>query len=293
MNHYKYEISLIFDYRTSQELGVFNFSTMTSLERSRSFVDERGEMVFDRIPFCIVQSISSFNKKNVLRGMHCSPFDKLVCCRTGSFQDVVVSPDGVVEIFEMQPGGALHIQPHYAHGYFCHEDSEIQYFLGGPGGLDIYYNWQCPRLNIPWAIPLGVVPIVNERDQKAPFFRPVETVVLGSAGFLGSNLLKYVPGSVALNVRLENVAELEKRLTILAPKHVVSAAGISGKPTTAWCETHAAETLYGNVTCQLNLMEVCRKLGIHLTVLGSGGVYEGAGTFSETDAPNAKGSVYR
>ena len=57
-------------------------------------------------------------------------------------------------------------------------------------------------------------------------------------------------------------------------------------------ETHAAETLHGNVTCQLNLIEVCRRLGVHLTILGSGGVYEGPGTFTEGDAPNAVGSVY-
>ena len=210
--------------------------------QARSFGDERGSMTFDfdSAPFAVVQSISTANNKNVLRGMHCSPYHKMVCCRSGRFTDVIVSPEGVVSTFDMVPGSSLVIEPHFAHGYFCHEASEIHYFLGGSfvPELEKYYNWNDPFLNIPWKFPKGAKPIINDRDMQAPLFKPVHVVILGAGGYLGANLLRHIPGSVAVDIRLENTSELQERLAFLKPQHVVSAAGISGKPTTAWCEAH-------------------------------------------------------
>ena len=109
------------------------------------------------------------------------------------------------------------------------------------------------------------------------------TLVLGSTGFLGQQLLKFLPNSIGSSTRLENIKE---ELEILKPTHVVSAAGISGKPTVMWCENNKDETTFVNLTQQLYLIDVCKKLNIHLTILGSGQVYDGDKFFTEDDEPN-------
>lgn len=109
------------------------------------------------------------------------------------------------------------------------------------------------------------------------------TLVLGSNGFLGQRLLKFLPNSIGSNTRLENIKE---ELENVKPTHVVSAAGISGKPTVMWCEYNKDETTFVNLTQQLYLIDVCKKLNIHLTILGSGQVYDGDKYFTEDDEPN-------
>ena len=247
---------------------------------------------FDEPPFAIVQSVTTWNQKHVLRGMHCSPYPKLVSCRKGNIFDVLVSPEGAVQTFTLTAGDTLLVPADHAHGYFCLQESCIGYFLGGTfvPELEKYFHWRDPALAIPWPLG-GAQPIVNARDEAAPLFRPIYAVVLGAKGFLGQALLHHVPGAVACDVRLEDTSALRATLSFVRPKHVLSAAGVSGKPTIDWCEAQPAETLYANVTCQLNLMEVCRDLGLHLTVLGSGGAF-GEGVYSDDDTPRGSGSVY-
>ena len=317
--------------------------TLTTCEK---FTDERGTMVFDfkEPPFTVIQSINTFNAKHALRGMHCSPYPKLVCCRTGRLLDVIVSPAGearspslrfchVIQAKHEQndrcTGTSLRLViPSWcrrtmrmvtsalrtlccpislaAHLFrssrsittigvlfrLCSAIQQPLKFVSSTLFGQLRSHRRCPTLNICWPIPRNCTPIVNNRDEAAPLFRPVRYAVLGANGFLGQNLMKHLPGAIAVTTRLEDFSALERELAFLKPSHVLSAAGISGRPTTAWCEDHAAETLHGNITCQLNLMEVCRRLGLHLTLLGSGGVYEGPGVFTETDPPNATGSVY-
>ena len=104
--------------------------------------------------------------------------------------------------------------------------------------------------------------------------------------------MKHVPKSIGLDVRLENIPDLRKYFNILKPKNVICAAGISGKPTIDWCESHKCETIFTNVTCQLNLIHLCKEMGIHLTIIGSGAVYDGNKLFTELDEPNFKGTFY-
>ena len=82
--------------------------------------------------------------------------------------------------------------------------------------------------------------------------------------FLGEQLLKYIPNSVGSTTKLHDI---ESELKFMKPKNVISAAGISGKPTVDWCETHKDETIHTNLTQQLHLIQVCKNMGIHLTIL--------------------------
>lgn len=261
----------------------------------RSFRDERGEILFniDNIPFEIKQCFTSKNNKNVLRGLHCSPYPKYITVNSGKIFDVIVKPDGTYDTYMLNKCDSLLIPANCAHGYFCYEESEIIYFLGGKfqQSLEKNYHWNDPYLNIKWPKEIKNV-IVSKKDALNPFFNEINTIVLGSSGYLGSNLLKYIPNSIGLNTRLEDTGVLREKFKFIKPKYVISAAGISGKPTIDWCESHKDETINVNVICQLQLIQICKELGIHLTILGSGAVFNGDKLFSETDKPNYTGTFY-
>ena len=262
---------------------------------SSLYEDERGQNVFhfSHAPFVIVQAFTSHNKRGVLRGFHRSPYSKHVTCLSGSIFDVVIQPDWVgFQTYNLKPGDSVLIPPNHAHGFYCLEPSSLTYCLEGEfvASKDINIHWRDPHLQIPWPL-LFDEPIVSLKDQANPFLKPFDTIVLGGKGYIGSELLQYVPRSVGLDLRLEDPAKLRKELLFLRPKHLICAAGISGKPTIDWCENHAEETLFVNVTCQLNVMHLCKELNIHLTIIGSGGVY-GDGIYSERDKPNLTNKVY-
>lgn len=110
-------------------------------------------------------------------------------------------------------------------------------------------------------------------------------VVLGASGFLGRSIvdtLRQQGHAVDIwSTRLEDTATLRHQLAEVGPCNVICAAGVSGRPTTAWSEAHPAETLHQNVTLPLQLAELCRQERCHLTLLGSGLVHE-----AETNDPD-------
>jgi len=250
------------------------------------FLDERGEMVFNfnDSPFEVKQSFSTTNHKNVVRGIHFSPYKKFITVISGRILDVIVNPNGNVNTYELKKGDTILVNEHHGHGYFCFEDSQILYFLGGKYDEKLEKNchWKDPTLNIKWPEESKHA-IVSEKDKSNKLFKPVEVLVLGAGGFLGQQLLKYIPNSIGSTTRIENIKD---ELVFLKPKYVVSAAGIAGKPTVNWCESHKEETTFVNLTQQLNLIHMCKELGIHLTILGSAQVYDGEKYFTEDDKPN-------
>lgn len=252
----------------------------------KRFVDARGTMVFNfkDKPFDIQQCFSTINHKNVLRGVHFSPYKKYVTVVKGHILDVVVTPSGNVKTYDLKSGDSILIEENHGHAYFCYEDSDIVYCLGGVFDPTKEKNchWKDPHLNIQWPDESKNA-IVSEKDSENPLFKPIETLVLGCEGFLGKQLLKYIPHSIGDSTRLDKIEDV---LKFYKPKYVVSAAGISGKPTIDWCETHKEETFDSNFTQQLHLIHTCKKLGIHLTILGSAMVYDGEKFFTEEDVPD-------
>ena len=261
----------------------------------RTFVDERGEILFniDKPPFDIKQCFTSKNKKYTLRGLHCSPYPKYITVNSGKIFDVVVKPDGTYDAYILDAHSTLLIEKNCAHGYFCFEESEVVYFLGGTfdPALEKSYHWNDPTLHIEWPMEVAHA-VISKKDSSNPLFKPIESVILGSNGYMGTHLLKYIPNSIGIQTRLEDTATLRKQLQFIKPKYVISSAGITGKPTVDWCETHKEETFFTNVTCQLQLIQLCKNLNIHLTVIGSGAVFDGNKLFTERDEPNFEGTFY-
>ena len=254
------------------------------------FEDERGKNIFNfnETPFYICQSMTTLNNQNVLRGLHCSPYKKFIVCNKGHIFDVIVYPDGTYKNFNLKEGDSLLIPENCAHGYYCYEESILTYFLEEKydPSREKNYHWSDPTLNIQWPCEN---PIVSKKDSENPLFREVEHVVLGSSGFIGGWIKKAFPGCITTHKRLH---ELEDFLKFIKPKYVISAAGISGKPTIQWCEENKYETLDVNVTCQLMLAKWCEDIGAHLTIVGSGSIYRNPGIYTEDDIPDYTDMFY-
>ena len=141
-------------------------------------------------------------------------------------------------------------------------------------------------------------PVAISKDS-APSF-----LVYGRNGWIGGIL-----GDLLLQQGMRwayGLARLEDRGGILAdirkikPTHVLNAAGVTGRPNVDWCEFNRQETIRTNVIGVLNLVDVCRSEGIHVTNFATGCIYSydvkhniGSGKgFTETDAPNFDGSYY-
>ena len=99
---------------------------------------------------------------------------------------------------------------------------------------------------------------------------------------------------------MENREAVVRELDDVKPAWVLNAAGVTGRPNVDWCEDHKPETIRANVVGTLNLADCCASRGIHCTVFATGCIYsyddahpQGSGIgFTETDAPNFKGSFY-
>src|SRR5207253_4497073 len=119
-------------------------------------------------------------------------------------------------------------------------------------------------------------------------------IIFVTTRFLGSNIIRYLHDKkyIVCNLRLQQVQEIESFLQLHHPKYVINCAGITGSPNIFWCDTHQTETIENNITYQLTLAGLCKKYGIHLTVFGSGGIFDSNGTYTEKDEGNFKDNFY-
>ena len=129
-------------------------------------------------------------------------------------------------------------------------------------------------------------------------------LVYGRSGWIGGLLGELLTAQGAHwsfgAARLEDRGGILADLRRVKPTHVLNAAGVTGRPNVDWCESHKLETIRINVTGVLNLVDVCRTSGIHVTNFATGCIYSydekhplGSGVgFTETDPPNFDGSYY-
>jgi 3,5-epimerase/4-reductase len=177
------------------------------------------------------------------------------------------------------------------------EDSTIIYFLAEKfdPSKDRNIYWNSPDILGNWKsdIPKSHLNI-SEKDMNASYYRQYRYIVLGANGFLGSECVKYIGDDyLPLDTRLHDIEELRKHITKSGCKFVICAAGISGRPTTEWCEHNEKETFEVNYLNMLQLMKLCEECNVHLTIFGSGMVFTGTqDQYSEHDAPDLINKVY-
>jgi 3,5-epimerase/4-reductase len=263
-----------------------------------TFKDIRGSIQFIESIKTVKQQFISNNEIGVIRGIHCSPYPKTITCLNGSIIDYIINmKNNTFEKNILRKNNKIYIPPNFGHCFLTLEkNTQIFYQLHGEfkpeNEINIHYRDPVINLDISWEYNY----IVSVKDINNPFIKPIDYIVLGGTGFLGSytidTLKKHNKNFICVDTRLERYDILENQLAILKPKYVISAAGISGNPTVKWCETNKEQTLLVNYTLQLKLAEICKKLNIHLTIYGSGLIYEGNGKYSETDKPNHTSLYY-
>lgn len=136
-----------------------------------------------------------------------------------------------------------------------------------------------------------------EKKQKAD----PKYLIYGSQGWIGSQLVEllFEDDYVCGTSRIENRNDVEKELDLHKPTHVLLAAGLTGRPTVDWCETHKQDTIRTNVIGILSVIDCCAKRNIHVTNFATGCIFEyddahpiGGSGFQESDTPNFHGSFY-
>ncbi|GLC41910.1 hypothetical protein PLESTF_000099100 [Pleodorina starrii] len=163
----------------------------------------------------------------------------------------------------------------------------------------LHYQLHKPIRNISRRLTTATVTMTESNGTQEPVF-----LVFGKTGWIGGLLqellkeqgAKYHVADARLEDRAAIIADLEK----YKPTHVLSAAGVTGRPNVDWCETHKVETIRANVIGCLNLADVCAQRGLHMTYYGTGCIFHydedfpvnsGKG-FKESDKPNFTGSYY-
>lgn len=276
---------------------------------AKKFNDIRGTLMFpfknNDIISDIHQCTVSHNKKNVFRGFHCNNFDKLVTCIKGKVLDIIINLDEnheeyliakYYELDSMSDNNQVLVPRNYAHGFLSLEnDTILLYHFNGSFDqattrtihyLDPYINIKLPTNNI----------VISEKDNNAGFIKPVDYILLGSTGYIGSNiyntLIKQNKNVITIADRLCDIVTIKNKLLLYKPKYVINAAGLTGVPNISWCETNKIPTIETNITYQLTLTKICNDLKIHLTIIGSGGIFKGDGIKSEQDSGNFIDTFY-
>ncbi|EFA81899.1 nucleoporin 133 [Heterostelium album PN500] len=135
----------------------------------------------------------------------------------------------------------------------------------------------------------------------------LSVLVFGSSGFIGSKVVSLFESNRAVlrvihaKSRLENRQDIENEILETKPNRIVNCAGLTGRPNIDWCEDHKVETIRTNVIGHLNLLDIANKYNIHLTVFGTGCLYQYDNDkhslnsdkgFTEEDPFNYSGSFY-
>lgn len=271
-----------------------------NINNCKLFNDIRGMMQFIPVHDKIIQQFISKSHKNVVRGIHTSPYGKWITCIQGSFIDYIINFETMTYIkyhLTYKDINHIYVPPNHGHCFLSLEDDSMMlYQLEGKFDIDKdkNYHYRCPYINLD--IPEGDY-ILSDKDNNNPFYKPIDYVVFGSSGFLGQETIKVLKDKnyITLSTRLEEVDKIEKQLAFYKPKYVICAAGISGKPTVQWCEINKIETFTTNVTYQLTLIQICNRLNIHITLYLSGMIYKNNDSsilYNEEHEPNNKDFYY-
>ncbi len=267
---------------------------------STFFTDHRGSISsVKEIPFEVKEILDSRSYPGVFRGLHMSPYPKRIIVQKGKIFDVFVNPETLEKkMFTLVPGEYVDVPAGWAHGFYAYEYSEILYLLGGKfsPAFDKNIYWKDPTFQIEYPFSTEAVKL-SQKDNDAFYAKSYDFYVLGARGYLGSEAVKSLKAQgysvFESNERFEAIATIKEQIVKSRAKYVICAAGISGKPTIEWSETHEEETYRTNFHEVLDLMRLTNELKIHCTVFGSGQVFKGdKDTYTEQDKADQTNKVY-
>jgi len=274
------------------------------------FSDNRGTLLFPikENLYNFKQCTVSINNKNVFRGIHINPFDKLVTCIKGKIIDILINFNNSSEKDYLIPqyytlsadsdNNQLFIPANYGHAFLSLENESIILYHFNNIFTDEntkHIHYLDPILNIKLPIYFKDI-IISKKDCISNFVKPIEFMLFGSSGFLGSSILNILnlqkKNVICCNIRLENVAEIEKFIELYNPKYIICSAGLTGSPNISWCDQNKIQTIETNITFQLTLAKICKTYGKHLTIIGSGGIFDDTRFYKESDNGNFYNNFY-
>lgn len=264
------------------------------------FTDDRGSFTeltneSNESNFGHIRQLSiSYSKKGVLRGLHCSPYAKLVKCLKGKVYDVVVdfrdSSPTYGNIFYKtlteDENTMIFIPPNCGHGFYCEEDACIQYIQMGSYDktLEKEVNCLCPELNIKWPQPPIGGCIMSEKDRNNPKLSDSEHIqndflIFGGSGLIGSHVIKVLKehkrSFYVSKVRIESYSDILDEIDRIHCQYIICCAGVAGKPNISWCEDNQPETIMANIIGQINIANACLVKKKHCVLFGTGILYSG------------------
>ncbi len=123
-------------------------------------------------------------------------------------------------------------------------------------------------------------------------------LLYGHRGWIGRKLVELCRAPLLGQARVDDVAAVRAELAALRPDRVICCIGRTHGPgcsTIDYLEDKLADNLRDNLFAPLSLALTCHELGLHLTYLGTGCIFEyadGVGRFDEAAEPNFFGSGY-
>lgn len=257
---------------------------------NKTYLDNRGKLFFPVKNQIFKQCTVSVNKQFVFRGIHINNFAKLVTCIQGKILDIIINFDNtaddylVPKYFNLDPNTDLFeilVPKGYGHAFLSLEpDSIIVYHLEDEfiDNETTHIHYLDPFINIVLSSTINKNNIiVSEKDNIKNFVKPIDYIVFGPNGFLGSNIVSMLKTEgknfITSNIRLHESDKIRELFELYSPKYVINCAGITGTPNIFWCDEHKTETIENNITYQLTMAAICNEYSIHLTIFGSGGIF--------------------
>ena len=283
---------------------------------NRTYLDNRGKLFFPVKNSNIDTNVTfkqctvSVNKQFVFRGIHINNFAKLVTCIQGKILDIIINFDKdaedylVPKYYYLDPDTDLFeilVPKGYGHAFLSLESESILVYHLADEFIDsetTHIHYLDPFINIllPSIVNKTNI-IVSEKDDIKHFVKSIDYIVFGPNGFLGSNIVSLLSkldnNYIISNLRLNETDKINELFSLYKPKYVINCAGITGTPNIFWCDENKIDTIENNITYQLTMASICKKHGIHLTIFGSGGIFNNDNkVYLETDSGNNYSNFY-
>ncbi|MBL7021922.1 sugar nucleotide-binding protein [Patescibacteria group bacterium] len=117
----------------------------------------------------------------------------------------------------------------------------------------------------------------------------MKILILGN-GYIGNRCLDSWSDAEMCGDIINTVDDIKKIIDKYKPDGILNTIGIKGQPNVDWCETHQAETMWGNVVIPIMIAQACKEKDIYLLHIGSGCVFYGESPdpkgWAETDFAN-------
>lgn len=286
-----------------------------------NYEDYRGRMgIFKNVDEDNIQEVLlCSNKKNTLKGFHCTHYAKTIYLLEGEIEDRYFDRHTLeMKSFHLKAGDHLTVPAYAYHGYFCKTDIVLLYLLHGKFDsnrertlypmyslklMDGKYNGWTPedyQMNLESNGEIDIennTYIISEKDLRSPRKMDVDYLLVGHRGFLGSyvyeELKQQNKNFVVYPHRIEDFELFKNYVDYCEPKYIIYAAGVAGKPNIDWCLENPEETTYQNVTLVMNVVDYCDKNNIKVCVFGSGFIYDDPDRLMhEYDPPNYLDHIY-